>query len=584
METNRRFVVGAVLGLLCLGPVAASGLSPSELWALRREAAAAERAQDWRRAAEILGRLLEEDSGNVELRNRLGRAEARGGDSAAALGAFMSVEERGFVGSARRSYEIARTLARSGQREQALNWLERALAARFEDRPRLLTDEAWTDLRAEPRFRELAGAPPAGLSREQGWRFDLDYLVGEARRLHAGPGRPAFSEAFERSAAQLRARIPELDDDAIALGIERLVAQLDDGHSYIHGIGEGSPVTIEQRTLPLRFYLFSDGLFVIEAGDRYLDLIGSRVLSFGGVPAARVLESVETQHGRDNEMAMRWLGVQFYLGSMRHLRALGAADEEGTSLRVVDAGGGEREVRVVPDPRFELRRKLRPCAGGAPPIWLERVDTNYWSRPMPELSAIYFQFNQVRDAEEGPSIAEFSRALLAQLRESGAKNLILDLRHNNGGNNHLTFPVVRAAVAFELADPAHRIWVISGRNTFSAAQNLLNRLERWTDAVVVGEPSSSSPNFVGEETRVELPWSRLQGSISSRFWQDSDPGDDRRWIDPDLPVVLSSADYFARRDPVLDALRSTLAGPPVDDPARLPVRAPHEGAGRSGGQ
>ena len=74
-----------------------------------------------------------------------------------------------------------------------------------------------------------------------------------------------------------------------------------------------------------------------------------------------------------------------------------------------------------------------------------------------------------------------------------------------------------------------------------------------TNAVFAGEPSSSSPNFVGEDTPLVLPYSKLAGSISSRFHQ-SDGMDRRVWIAPDIPVALDSEAYFANRDPVLDAV------------------------------
>jgi hypothetical protein len=98
------------------------------------------------------------------------------------------------------------------------------------------------------------------------------------------------------------------------------------------------------------------------------------------------------------------------------------------------------------------------------------------------------------------------------------------------------------------------IAVITGRNTFSAAQNFVTRLERWTDVVFVGEPSSASPNFIGEETELVLPWSRIQVSIASRYWQDSDPGDDRPWVAPQIPVPPTAHDYFGRRDAALEAI------------------------------
>jgi len=109
-----------------------------------------------------------------------------------------------------------------------------------------------------------------------------------------------------------------------------------------------------------------------------------------------------------------------------------------------------------------------------------------------------------------------------------------------------------------MRSPDHHVYVLMGRNTFSAAQNFLNRVERWTDATFVGEPSSSSPNFVGEENEILLPWSRLRGSLSNRYWQDSDPWDDRPWIEPDLPVALTAGDWFEGVDPVLELVLERL--------------------------
>jgi hypothetical protein len=84
-------------------------------------------------------------------------------------------------------------------------------------------------------------------------------------------------------------------------------------------------------------------------------------------------------------------------------------------------------------------------------------------------------------------------------------------------------------------------------------------VEWWTRAVFLGEPTGSSPNAIGEHTVVPLPYSGLMLSISSRYHQQSYPGDERAWIAPDVPVAMTSADYFAGRDPVLEAARAIIA-------------------------
>jgi len=111
--------------------------------------------------------------------------------------------------------------------------------------------------------------------------------------------------------------------------------------------------------------------------------------------------------------------------------------------------------------------------------------------------------------------------------------------------------LVTALHNYELTRRDARIYVLMGRNTFSAAQFFLGRMDRETNARFVGEPSSSRPNFVGEESPVQLPWSGAIGSISDQY-HESIPGDTREWIAPVIRYDPSARDYFANRDPLLD--------------------------------
>jgi hypothetical protein len=258
-------------------------------------------------------------------------------------------------------------------------------------------------------------------------------------------------------------------------------------------------------------------------------------------------------------MTMYWMGPQFAFSNTRFLELAGAINDPATVTLTMDGVGSEISKVTLEPGDYPLVRKLRPSDAirGEVPLYLRNVDENYWMEPLPDHAAMYFQFNQVRDADE-QSIAEFARRLGRALEDDGVTSLIIDVRHNNGGNNSLVWPVLRQIVAFDVR-PGTRVFVITGRNTFSAAQNFISRLERVVDgAIFVGEPSSSSPNFTGEETELVLPWSRVMLSISSRYWQESDPGDDRAWIAMHIPVEPTAADYFAGRDAALASILSLL--------------------------
>jgi hypothetical protein len=165
---------------------------------------------------------------------------------------------------------------------------------------------------------------------------------------------------------------------------------------------------------------------------------------------------------------------------------------------------------------------------------------------------LYVQFNQVLDAPD-ESLAGFAGRLATALRDAPPELLVFDVRHNNGGDATLLDPLVAALREHEAHLPGGRLVVLTGPQTFSAAQIFIARVDHATGATFAGEPSSSRPNFVGEDNRVELPWSGLHVSLSNRY-HETIPGDARAWIEPQLRVELGSRDYFANRDPILDAV------------------------------
>ena len=133
--------------------------------------------------------------------------------------------------------------------------------------------------------------------------------------------------------------------------------------------------------------------------------------------------------------------------------------------------------------------------------------------------------------------------------------LVVDLRHNAGGDNttyHAFLSVVQRA-AEELPGG---VYMLIGRVTFSAAGNFSTEVERTTDALFVGENLGASPNLYGDTVTTILEHSGLSFRVAARYWEKSTADDQRITIEPDIEVLLSSADYFGDVDPVMDSILS----------------------------
>ena len=553
-------VLLCIVGIVVIGfnANADEKISPTKYYEIRGKAKDHYRAEEFGKAAQLYEKLSTANPADGYLLERFASSLYRSQDTVSALEPALKAREQGYGSLPGSAYTIAKAHASAGKTDKALEWLQQALAARYEDRPDLKDDPAFENLRSNPSFRELAGfLPERKFSREQGWRYDLDYFLAEAKRLHAAPASVAKTTVFECEVERLKGRLEELTNEQIAIQLQRIIVMLGDGHTSLYPFPTAK---VRFKPLPLVFHYFSDGLFVINAKEPYAKLIGKKVVAIGERDTENLLDDLRPYVSRDNDQGLRWLGPRF-LVCTDLLQAMGYTNTTDFAVFTVATSDETREIVQVAANGYMVSGKLSPPIGtpeDAVPLWLSNVTENYWHMAMPKLDGLYVQFNQVRD-KEGQSIAEYAKTLMVELKTTQSQNLILDLRHNNGGNNFLIWPLIRLLVHHEMSGPNHRVFVITGHGTFSACQNFINFVERMTSAVFVGEPSSSRPNFTGEDTNVQLPYSGLRLSISSRYWQDSYPGDRRPWISIPIPVELSSTDYFQNRDPVLETLQELLS-------------------------
>jgi len=167
---------------------------------------------------------------------------------------------------------------------------------------------------------------------------------------------------------------------------------------------------------------------------------------------------------------------------------------------------------------------------------------------------VYANFRVVIDQPDGETVAQFGKRTVEMFEAKKARALVIDVRLNNGGNNFLGRAFFQTILKSDALNEDARLFVITGRETFSACQNFCNWLDRQTPALFVGEPTGSRPNFIGEGNNIILPYSGLTANASSRYWQDSVSEDMRVWIAPDLAAEMTSDDYRNHRDPALAAI------------------------------
>ncbi len=199
------------------------------------------------------------------------------------------------------------------------------------------------------------------------------------------------------------------------------------------------------------------------------------------------------------------------------------------------------------------------------PNYLKNLDKIYYYEYLPASKTLYVRHSQIQD-QPGEAIPAFYKKVFDFIDKNDVERLVLDVRLNGGGNNYKNKPIVTGIIESKKINKPGKLFVIIGRRTFSACQNLVNELSNYTNALFVGEPTAENINFYGDTRRVELPKTKISAFLSFAWWQDKPQWENGPWLAPQLAVDMSFDDYRSNKDPLLDACLNFSDKDPVLDP------------------
>jgi tetratricopeptide (TPR) repeat protein len=414
------------------------------------------------------------------------------------------------------------------------------------------------------------GITPPALSQQAGdsaaaWREDLRFLAVELPRRHKNAFARMTPAQWDSAVRALDSRLPRLARHEMLVELMALLALVGDGHTML------TPEFEERmgfHILPIRLYDFADGLHVIAAARPHADLVGAKVVRIGGVSATEAMSRVGRIVSHESPGWVRYRGPSL-LAMPEVLAALGMSDHPGRASFTMQVGGHERTVTLEPagDAAGSWGRptpgdwtEMGSGALAEKPLWLRQPGDPFWFVILPD-STLYIRHRNVVFFANGETNEQFFRRAFAAADSAGAQRVVIDLRDNTGGNNFLNRFLVKEIVRRPALDQPHRLLVLIGRGVFSAAQNLVNELDYYTNATFVGEPTGNAPNQYGDARRVELPRSGIRVLISSLLWQGHAAADTRLAFTPDVFGEMSAADYRNGRDVVLETAMRRATGP-----------------------
>jgi hypothetical protein len=426
----------------------------------------------------------------------------------------------------------------------------------------------------EPKFPVPRDTAEAQL---QDLTYLREYLALD--KAYTADARAHATALLEETAA--RARAGAVSTSEFDLDVGRIAALADNGHSRLRPLS----VSDRHRRLPCRMYHFDDGFYILRARSSCKELLGTKVVAIDGRAIDEVAEGMYRYFGGPPNHYHQFAAV-FFLESPELLHAANlAASEERLRLSVVDKGGETRDLTVEADradpeaPRTYSDEILSPRhisgesadwsallpTDAALPLFLREYDNPFHAQELAEKGTYYAQFRSNGD-EEGHPIDPFVKRVRTELTGAGLRNVVLDLRLDQGGNFTKTASLMEDLA--RLSGAIRHVYLLTSAWTFSAGilSAALAKEHGQGKVVIVGAPVGDRLRFWAEGGSLKLPNSKLVLSFTTGLHDYTSPctgQDGCFWLlrfypmhiatlEPDDRVSYTFADYAALRDPLLE--------------------------------
>ncbi|MHA7057422.1 hypothetical protein ACWGOQ_0009415 [Aquimarina sp. M1] len=391
------------------------------------------------------------------------------------------------------------------------------------------------------------------------WQEDLRFLQNTIHTDYSFLFVKTTKENFDIEVETLYNDIPNIEEHEIIVGFSRLVSLFKYGHTHVSF--HQKPFRFSQ--FPFNLYAYNDGIYIEGTHKDYSEVLGAKVIAIEGKPISEVLQAIEPTVEVENPQYFKAYGINnIRYPEVLHAQKITKTLRDKVTLTLEKNGNvftesftalenGER----VPTHRGYVHQNktwLSARDQSTTPLYLQQLDKVYFSEYLAKEKAMYVRHSRIKDEAE-ESTKEFYTRVFKEIETKDAEKLVIDLRLNGGGNNYLNKDIIKGLIKAEKINKIGKLFVILGKRTFSACQNLVNEIDNYTNVIFVGEPTAENINFWGDNRPVTLPNSSLRISLSYLWWQDKPALENAAWMAPSIPVTMSFEEYATNQDPVLAA-------------------------------
>ena len=391
------------------------------------------------------------------------------------------------------------------------------------------------------------------------WKEDINFLRENLSKKHYNLFFKREKPQFDKDLDNLISKTKTISDLEIALKLQQIIAKQGDTHTNI----SWGKYLSNDKILPLRFFYFEDGIYVTLTNQKNKELLGKKIIKINGFDIKKVTDSISSLFVNENKAIYKSKSLTG-LHSTQLLRFFGFAKNDSIKITFQNSNLLTEKTLLPEEIKDDDKIKINPQN-----ITFIRENKKkiFEKKYFEKEKILYVLYNSCVSKEEPsiykgkpeeitlPSFLEFQNEIKKMLNENPVEKLIFDIRLNSGGSYNQGNNFIREVVINSKIDKKGKLFVLIGRDTFSAAILNSRFFQENTKAIFVGEETMGKPNHYGFLNYFNLNNSKIEVSYSTEIVLTTKKKN-QETMKPDYNVEETFEDYKNGIDPVFEFVKN----------------------------
>lgn len=379
--------------------------------------------------------------------------------------------------------------------------------------------------------------------RNEMWKKDIDYLKTALNNKHLNLYFAISQNEFNSEIDNLKNSVDSMNDEEIIDGIYKITASIKDPHTKAY-------INYSDR-FPVNFYIFSEGMYLIDTTEDYKDALNLKIKSIDGNDLNTIKEKLTCLIADCNDANVKKT-IPSLLARPDILYGCHIINSKD-SAEFIFENDKKEEIKMDVKAQSDFDFIYGDEKDETYPLYMRNSKLAYWYQYIEDKNVLYFKYNDCTKHGESVNIDDMINDMLKIIDQNKGIKFVLDMRDNGGGSPSVIRNLINGIEEREVNNSS-QFFVVIGRRTFSAAIINADTLKKETNAVFIGENTSGSPNHYGEITQFKLPNSKMGITCSTKYSKISDDNSDT--FKPDIVMEPSVYDYINKKDPILDYIEN----------------------------